>query len=252
MNKSYDHIIIDGHGTLYDDKYTPCAGALKFMRKYYKKTILFSNIGSKTGYELEQTLKVKFSILPYKIITSLDLMLNHIEKNKYRSIFHFGNNKLNHEINRYVPKIIENYEKRIKPDAVLFTSLPQDSVILRMQAALNYILSCNAKILLANPDRITLNPPYKITVAILCDSIINSLSKIKRNIEIVEFGKPYIGKDDLNIKSYSDVVVIGDNPWTDVALAKKMGCDSILITAKDVSKSVPYPVYKIKSLVELC
>jgi ribonucleotide monophosphatase NagD (HAD superfamily) len=48
------------------------------------------------------------------------------------------------------------------------------------------------------------------------------------------------------------LVVIGDNPWTDIELSKNLECQSILISSKsDLVKNSPSPTFSVKSLKEI-
>ena len=46
--------------------------------------------------------------------------------------------------------------------------------------------------------------------------------------------------------------MIGDNPWTDIALGNNLECKSILISSKsDLIQDAPSPSLSIKSLEEI-
>lgn len=249
---NYDYIIIDGHGTLYNDQYHPCDGAIEFLKRYGSKTILFSNIGSKTGDELQKTIANYFQIFPARIHTSLDLLLDHLAISGYNKVFHFGDSTTCQKIKDLVGQVVTDELFAEKLEALVFTSLPRENWIRRMQASLNYIASSNAEILLGNPDRISQITPHKITVAILLEGLINSLSILNVRKKITEFGKPRLVKSFFDIAPADRVVVIGDNPWTDVLLAEHLNCDSILVTSNDMLEEAPRPTLHVKSLGELC
>jgi len=247
----YDYIIIDGHGTLYNDQYHPCEGAIEFLKRYGSKAILFSNIGSKTGDELQKTIANYFQVFPARIHTSLDLLLDHLASSDYNKVFHFGDSRTCQKIKDLVGQVVTDELFAEKLEALVFTSLPSENWIRRMQAALNYIASSNAEILLGNPDRISQITPYKITVAILLDGFINALSNLNTRKKITEFGKPRLAKSFFDIVPTDRVVVIGDNPWMDVLLAEYLHCDSILVTSNDMLEGTPRATFHVKSLEEL-
>ena len=117
-------------------------------------------------------------------------------------------------------------------DAIIFTSLVDKKWIQRTESALNLMMTTNADILLGNPDRISPEPPFNFTVTLILDSLLN-LSDILENKRIAkEFGKPNLTREMIEVEKDEKLVVIGDNPWTDIALSKNLKCESILISSK--------------------
>ena len=56
----------------------------------------------------------------------------------------------------------------------------------------------------------------------------------------------------IKVKKDEKLVVIGDNPWTDIALGNNLECKSILISSKsDLIQDAPSPSLSIKSLEEI-
>ena len=113
-------------------------------------------------------------------------------------------------------------------------------------------MKTNADILLGNPDRISPEPPFNFTVTLILDSLLN-LSNILENKRIAkEFGKPHLTREMIKVKKDEKLVVIGDNPWTDIALGNNLECKSILISSKsDLIQDAPSPSLSIKSLEEI-
>ena len=62
MLSKFDKILLDVSGTLYSNKKEPLNGSKEFLKNYYQKIIIFSNIGSKTGLELKEELFNIFNV----------------------------------------------------------------------------------------------------------------------------------------------------------------------------------------------
>ncbi len=251
MRLNYDYIIVDGNGTLYEDNYHPIKGSENFLEKYKSKTVLFSNIGSKTGEEVIYEMTRYFRVIPSIAYTSLDLLLAYLNDQQFNSVFHFGNNIVEKKISKLVDRIVSNISDTVTPQALIFTSLPSDKWIKITQVALNYMLTTNAEIILANPDRISPIQPYKITVGILLDGLMQAASKIREVRRVVELGKPSLNKVFFRIEDNSRIVVVGDNPWTDILLGAQLDCDTILVSPNGPIKGAPVPTYTVKSIEEL-
>jgi len=247
----YDYIIIDGHQTIYDDQYQPINGAIDLMNKYAHKMILLSNIGSKRGFELSDIVKCNFNLIPLRVITSLDLLIQYLVKKKYKCIYHYGNDLVKLHLNEIVGDVVKSLNRQNEIEALVFTSLPSNDWIQHTQNALNIIKDTKIEILLANPDRVTLDGPYKVTVGIILDGLIHSLRKMTSIDKVIEFGKPNMDREMLNIGNNKKLIVIGDNPWTDIQLSKNLKCDSALLSSGHLLANAPEPTLCIKSLKEL-
>lgn len=236
----YDHIIADGFGTLFDHNLDPLPGALMFITNN-KNLTLFSNIGSMTGDLLRSKLEKKFELLPKNIITSLDLTIKKLKELNLKEISHFGGINAQEALESNF-----NLTCNYNAEALVMTSLPNQNYIESCQNALNFFLNENKKIILANPDRITPEPPFKITVAMFFDIFLNQAEKIKKTVGSMEIGKPILSLSDLNIDESSSILVIGDNPDTDTELGNYLNCDSILISKN--MHSIPAPTFIVEGL----
>ena len=251
MLSEFDKILLDVSGTLYSNKKKPLNGSKEFLKKFHQKIIIFSNIGSKTGGELKKDLSNIFDLPIPDVITSLDLLLKFLEEKSYNTIFHYGQESVANKISPFVKNIVTDIPKE-DIDAIVFTSLVDTQWIQRTDSALNLIMKTNADILLGNPDRISPEPPFNFTVTLILDSLLK-LSNILENKRIAkEFGKPHLTREMIKVKKDEKLVVIGDNPWTDIALGNNLECKSILISSKsDLIQDAPSPSLSIKSLEEI-
>lgn len=251
MIANYDKILLDVSGTLYCSKKIPIKGANEFIKQYFEKIIIFSNIGSRTGSELKEDLATIFNTPIPRVVTSLDLLLQFIEKKSYSKVFHYGNKNVIKKIRPFVKKIVvDKYEENI--DAIIFTSLINNQWIDNTEAALNIIIKTNADILLGNPDRISPEPPYNFTVTLILDSLLSLSKTIGNEKTIKEFGKPYLSNEMINMHNNKKLVIIGDNPWTDIKQGNKFQCDSILLSSQSKTyKGDIAPTFTVKSLKEL-
>jgi len=230
MLSSFDKILLDVSGTLYCNKKNPFLGAKEFLQNYYQKIIIFSNIGSKTGLELKKELHNIFDVPIPNVITSLDLLLKFLEEKSYKNVFHYGQQNVANKITPFVENIVNDYEEEM--DAIIFTSLAGDKWIKKTELALNLILESNADILLGNPDRISPEPPFHFTTTLILDGLLNLSNVLGNKKTAIEFGKPNLTKKILDIQKNQELVIIGDNPWTDIQQGINLNCDSILISSK--------------------
>tara|TARA_B100001250_G_scaffold413928_1_gene449812 strand:+ start:2534 stop:3289 length:756 start_codon:yes stop_codon:yes gene_type:complete len=250
MLSKFDKILLDVSGTLYSNKKVPLEGSKIFLENFYDKIIIFSNIGSKTGLELQKDLSAIFKVPIPKTITSLDILIHFLKKKSYKSVFHFGSKKVEKKIQPFIKKIVSNYSDNI--DAVIFTSLIDEGWIHKAEVALNIILKNDSDILLGNPDRISPEPPFHFTTTLILDGLLNLSNILGKRKAAIEFGKPDLTKKILDIKVDEKLVVIGDNPWTDIQQSINMNCDSILISSKsNLSRNQPTPTFIVSSLNKL-
>ncbi|MDC3077490.1 hypothetical protein OA327_02140 [Flavobacteriales bacterium] len=230
MLSQYSRIILDVSQTLYDNNQTPLKGSFEFLKKYKEKIIVVSNIGSLTGLELRKKLNTIFKIDITNVITSLDLVINHLNKKKYDNIFHYGSSqileKLKSETNL---NFIEDHSCN-KIETLLFTSLCKDlSWIKLTQNTLNLMARENINIILGNPDRSCPIKPHNFTVSLIHDALLSSCIELGYSPKSIEIGKPNIKIEELGILLNEKTVVIGDNPKTDGLLAMKNKFDYIQV-----------------------
>ena len=226
----YDHLIVDIFGTLFNEDYKDLKGAYKFIEKNLETITLVSNIGSIRGKNLKKKLGLTGKLSSVKVITSLDLAIKYLDSNHSSSqIMHYGGNKAKRELSMSF-NIQSCYSK--SSDVLIMTSLPSENFIKDSQNAMRFFLETNKEILLANPDRITPEPPFKLRVAMIFDMLRQQAKKLNKNINFKEIGKPYLKRIDLGIKDNDKVLVIGDNPDADISLADCLECESVLITSK--------------------
>jgi len=222
---SYDKIILDGFGTLYDKNYIPLKGANKLLKIIHEKSVLFSNVGSKTSTTLKNDISKKFDIVPTEILTSFDLLLLYISELKIKEIFHFGGEHAENELKNNGIVIDD------RSQTIIFSSLPQSNWIQKSQLVLKKILHNQAsKIILANPDRIIISKHIGINVGMMFDMLIKSWpSNVYENLELIEIGKPNISRKVFSINNSSKILVIGDNFITDGGLASSLKADFCFI-----------------------
>ena len=230
----YRKIILDGFGTIFDESMNPYIGAEDFIKENYKKIILLSNVGSITGDILKTKLRSSFNIVPKKVITSLDLTISYLKKNSIKTISHYGGSKTEEILKRHfhITKLDTD-----ESNLLVMTSLPDKLFIKNTQKALNFFCHNNKSIILANPDRITIDPPYKITVAMIFDMLKNQAKNSKEDVLTKEIGKPNINLSELDITNETKILVIGDNPDTDIKMSVNLNCNSILISKNPDQKS---------------
>jgi ribonucleotide monophosphatase NagD (HAD superfamily) len=237
----YDNIILDGFGTLYDKKLTPIEGSSKLLSLVGNKGILFSNVGSLIGLELKERLLPKIDCLSTKVLTSLDLLCLYIKDYNIKTIYHYGGESAKITLSK-ITLLKDSVEDEV--DAVVFTSLPANNWIKESQNILRYIyLHKHANLILANPDRLLPGDHIGINIGMMFDMLIKSWPIDGFQLSQVEIGKPFVKRSDLLLNSNKNLLVIGDNPYTDGGLAKALNADFILISEQngiEVNKTLRY------------
>ena len=246
---SYELVIFDGFGTLYDKNLLPLPGAIDLISEIGSKAILFSNVGSMTGDQLRDRLAKNFIHLPSRIITSLDILLRYLKKNNIREIYHYGGSKT---VKLFIQNHISVVPFEKDSDTLVFTSLPTSNWIQDSQSVLKLINDLKVKqVILANPDRLLPGDHVGINVGMMFDTVINNWPLCTRNgLNILELGKPSLTKYDLKIKDVEKILVIGDNIITDGGLAKSLNCDFNLISNQNIIKK-DHVINISKSLTDL-
>jgi len=244
----YDHIILDGFGTLYDKSFSPIDGSSELLNLIANKGILFSNMGSILGSELKEILNYKIQSSPARFITSLNLLCQYIENNDIKKIYHYGGTSAD-KILCKTCTLSSSIEDVV--DAIVFTSLPQDNWIQKSQDILRYIYRHkNATIILANPDRLLPNKHVGINVGMVFDMLVNNWPTEEFKLSKIEIGKPLLSRINLQIGSKENLLVIGDNKHTDGGLAKALNADFILIS-EDEQNNFDEGVWHYKDLKAL-
>tara|TARA_X000000368_G_scaffold390475_1_gene353725 strand:- start:14256 stop:15029 length:774 start_codon:yes stop_codon:yes gene_type:complete len=232
---SYDAVILDGFGTLYDKDYIPLLGAVRFLETISCRSILFSNIGSKTGDSLREQLESNFHLLPSEILTSLDFLLIYLKKKNINRIFHYGGQQAAQKLLENKITIVGGQEKI---DAIVFTSLPNSNWIKDSQSVLQYLNSrVDSELILANPDRMIPGDHVGINVGMMFDMLLKDWPTNNYPLFIKEIGKPCLTRTEINLGDSDKILVVGDNKITDGGLAKNLDADFCLISSLENSQS---------------
>lgn len=242
--KKFDHIILDGYGTLYGRDQTPLKGVERFLNIFGEKSILFSNIGSTTGSKLSEILERNFSQIPTRILTSMDLLIQYLKEQEISSAYHFGGEQAEYILNTNGIKINSSNDRI---DCIIFTSLPDKNWIKKSQRVLQLINHGELKkIILANPDRLLPGPHVGINVGMMFDMFLRGWDQKSFKAKIVEIGKPNISREDLNLCPNSKVLVVGDNILTDGGLATNINAEFVLISDQSVKANFGYKLQSIE------
>ena len=254
MFSLYSKIVLDVSQTLYDENQIPFDGAYEFLKKHKDKIIVVSNVGSLTGNELQKKLKNIFKLEISRVITSLDLVIEFLNKNKFDNIFHYGSKKTLDKLKSITNfNFIEDHLSD-KIETIIFTSLCPDSNWIKLtQDSLNLMSRENVNIILGNPDRSSPNRPHNFTVSLMHDALLFSCKELGYKIKSTEIGKPNIDLVDMGIDTNQKTIVIGDNPKTDGLLAVKNKFDYLQVGNAEIqSESIKNILVKnIKSLREI-
>ena len=167
-------------------------------------------------------------ITSIKVLTSLDLLCLHINDHNIKTIYHYGGEGSKNTLSQ-ITSLTNSIEDKV--DAIVFTSLPTNNWIKESQDILRYInLHKNANLILANPDRLLPGDHIGINVGMMFDMLIKNWPIKGFQLSQTEIGKPFLKRDDLFLNLNNNVLVIGDNAYTDGGLAKALNADFILIS----------------------
>lgn len=245
---------MDVSQTLYDHNKEPLEGSYEFLQKYKEKIIVVSNIGSITGDDLRIKLNDIFSVELKKVITSLDLVIEYLNKSQLNNIFHYGSDeilkKLRMETN--LDFIDDHLNSGI--ECVLFTSLCSDSSwIKRTQNALNIMTRDNVNIILGNPDRSCPTKPHNFTVSLIHDALLYSCAQLGYDVHSKEIGKPNIKFEEIGVALLGKTIVVGDNPRTDGLLAANNRFDYAQVGIGEIKAELRenIAVLNVKNLKEM-
>ncbi len=244
----YDNVILDGFGTLYDKSFTPIEGSSKLLSLIGDKGILFSNVGSLIGSELKERLLCKIDCSSIKVLTSLDLLCLHIKDHNIKTIYHYGGEGAKNTLSK-ITSLTNSIEDLV--EAIVFTSLPANNWIKESQDILRYInLHRHANLILANPDRLLPGDHVGINVGMMFDMLIKNWPIKGFQLSQIEIGKPFLKRDDLLLNLNKNLLVIGDNAYTDGGLAKALNADFILISEfQDIEASDEWSYPDLKALL---
>lgn len=247
---SYDLVVFDGFGTLYDKNLVPLPGALELLEDMSYESILFSNVGSIRGDQLRIRLTNQFENLPSTILTSMDLLIQYLSEVDVKSVYHFGGRVAGLELENQGITLSSPSDQ---PEIIVFTSLPGDDWIQLSQSVLRMINSQNLqKLVLANPDRLLPGEHVGINVGMVFDMLVESWPKLAYDLPTVEIGKPNLTRCQLNIEDDKKVLVIGDNLITDGGLAGRLDADFVLISCSEIDADFNGKDFKVyPSLEEL-
>ncbi len=247
---SYDLLVFDGFGTLYNRDLHPLPGAIELLEDVNCDSILFSNVGSITGDQLRIRLNAQFNHLPSTILTSMDLLIQHLYDHDINSLYHFGGCVAGLELEKHG---ITLASLKDQPEIVAFTSLPGDDWIQLSQDVLRMINNQNIqKLILANPDRLLPGEHVGINVGMVFDMLLQSWPKSAYDLPIFEIGKPNLNREQLNIEDYKNILVLGDNIITDGGLASQLDADFVLISCSEIDIDLNKNHFKVyRSLEDL-
>jgi ribonucleotide monophosphatase NagD (HAD superfamily) len=232
-SSEYDVFVLDGFGTLYDKDFIPLPGANELLRLIGGSSLLFSNVGSMTGDQLKDKMMVNFSYTPFKVLTSLDLLLQFLLKEKIQEVYHYGGLFAEKELKKYVD-IVKNVKSPV--DAIVFTSLPGGDWIKKSQDILRYIdQHKKVDLILANPDRMLPGEHVGVNVGMMFDMLTRDWIKNENFIlSTTEIGKPNLSRIELEILKDLRVLVIGDNFITDGGVADFINADFAHISSSNL------------------
>lgn len=231
----FDTVLFDLDGTLYMGKErVPGANRLvDLFRNLNKKIFFTTNNSTKTRMQIYERL-VKFGIRANleEVLTSGYIAADYAIRTNMKDIYIFGSTNLIHEfesLNIVVNQNIDAENLLIGYDP----NMTYEDLVRAVQVAINAkcIIACNKERVYPGDNGLLFPGCGAMTASVewcskkQCDLVIG-----KPNTMMIEFIEHHYSIDR------KKVLVIGDTLESDVEMAKRAGCQSILISSKKVDE----------------
>lgn len=237
---NFDTVLFDLDGTLYiGSERVPGANRLVELLKDLKKRVFFTtNNSTKTRYQIYERL-VKFGIHAKleEVLTSGYIAADYAIRTNMKDIYIFGSTNLIHEFEKMGIVVNQNTDAEnllIGYDP----SMTYEDLTRAVQVAINAkcIIACNKERVypgnngLLLPGCGAMTAPVEWCANKQCDLVIG-----KPNTMMVEFIELHYAVER------ERVLIVGDTLESDVEMANRAGCQSILISDKSVDNVSSFP-----------
>lgn len=231
-------IAFDLDGTIYygDQLIDGVIETLNFLRKKNIKIFYFTNNSMKKRVQIyEKLLKMGIELNINEVYNSVYATSIYLKENNIKNVYCLGAQGLVEEIKSRGINITDD----IKLLEAIIIGLHHDFTYKKLTDALNIINKSNCKIIACNRDR---NYPVEGTKLMPgCGPIVASVEEATgRTVDYI-VGKPNTYMMELLAKEWNlknnEILVIGDSIETDIEMARRYHCPSILIT-KDIKQNI--------------
>lgn len=245
--------LFDLDGTLYLGKKTlpGAVNLVKNLRCQNKKLFFFTNNSSRSQRDYVKKLNgMKFDVSPAEIIMSTHSLMTALKKKRWKKIYLLGTPAM---------------KEMLEGDGFKITSSKPQAVVVGFDKTLTYEkLQKATDFILAGGPYVVTHPDYYCPIDGGREPDCGAMAKL---LELVTEKKPaaVLGKPNpLMIEEVfqrvkfrkSEVVLVGDRLYTDIAMGKNAGIDTLLVLSGDTSpaalkKSKLKPRWVLKSVSEL-
>lgn len=202
---------------------------LEYLKERNVKVFYFTNNSEKTRKYIHQKLH-KLGLLPEieAIYSSFYATIEYLKNNMYKKVYCCGSSELKKELTLYRIRCVDDNES---PDAVI-VGLDQRFNYGKIAVMLNLLRNKECKFIICNRDR-----SYPVANNILmpsCGAIVSAIEyAAERNADVL-IGKPNTYMLELLCRDwdlqYDDILIVGDNYESDIAMANNCKCRSVYIS----------------------
>jgi 4-nitrophenyl phosphatase len=224
-------IAFDLDGTIYygDRLIEGVSDLFKFLKEENIKIFYFTNNSRKSRREIyEKLLHMGFELKLQDIYNSTSATALYLMEHNIKHVYCLGSEGLIEELTDKNINITDNPQE-VK---ALIIGLHHDFDYARLAKAINIVIKSNCKIIACNRDRTYPVEDNKLMPG--CGAIVAAVEEaLCRKIDFL-VGKPHTYMIELLAKDWNfqrnEIMIVGDSIETDIEMAKRYRCQSILIS----------------------
>ncbi len=226
-------IAFDLDGTVYYGN-RPVEGVsdlFKFLKEKNIKIFYFTNNSRKSRREIYEKLShMGFELTLQEIYNSTSATALYLMEHNIKHVYCLGSDELIEELIEHHISISDD-PKEVK---ALVIGLHHDFDYAGLAKAINIVIKSNCKIIACNRDRTYPVEDNKLMPG--CGAIVAAVEEaLNRKIDFLA-GKPNTYMIELLAKDWNlqrnEIMIVGDSVETDIEMAKRYGCPSVLISSE--------------------
>ena len=236
-------VIFDLDGTIYysDHIIEGVFEVLHKLQSQHIQTLFFTNNSSKNREDIyKKLIGLNIKCHLNQVYNSTYATALYLKHHKFDKVFLIGSESFKQEIERLAISLVKPHEAQ-----AVVVGLKTDFSYDDISQGLNAVRH-NAKLIVTNVDKNF--PVSKTEVKPGCNAIVSSIiGSCHKKIEPIIIGKPqtYILESicsDWNLNK-NDIIVVGDSMESDIEMANRYGCDSLLVGESGVN--IKYVLEKV-------
>ncbi len=205
----------------------------KYLKEKNIKTFYFTNNSRKSRKEIYEKLShMGFQLTIHDIYSSTGATALYITEHNIKHVYCLGSDGLAEELIAHHINISDDPEKV----QALVIGLHHDFDYAGLAKAINIVIKSNCNIIACNRDRTY--PVEDNTLMPGCGAIVASVEEaLNRKIDFLA-GKPNTYMIELLAKDWNlqrnEIMIVGDSVETDIEMARRYGCPSVLIAPEKI------------------